>query len=133
MLTLTWVMTRRFFRIYTPGSTNMAGWKITIFNRELHLQRLSIFQPAMLVYQRVRRCFACFFGGCWGGLVNFASTLMMLNLRTYKKLEFFDSFWAHFCDLKKSLPSWQEKKDGLKSWAGMIFALKNSTPRNAQS
>ena len=35
--------------------TNMAGWKIPIFNMELHLQVRSIFQPAMSVHQRVPR------------------------------------------------------------------------------
>ena len=38
---------------YPPVFPNIAGCKIPIFNREIHLQVWFIFQSAMLVYQRI--------------------------------------------------------------------------------
>ena len=38
---------------YTPGSTNIAGWKMDPNLKMYLLLKMGIFQPAMLVYQRV--------------------------------------------------------------------------------
>ena len=42
---------------YTPGSTNIAGWRM--HPEDVFAVENGIFQPAMLVYQRVFVC--CFF------------------------------------------------------------------------
>ena len=41
--------------VYTPGSTNIAGWKMDPLMESMYfLLKMGIFQPAVLVYQRVQ-------------------------------------------------------------------------------
>ncbi len=48
---------------YTPGSTNIAGWKMDPDGRCSSYWKMMIFQPAMLVYPRVAWLSSAFFGG----------------------------------------------------------------------